>query len=212
MSQTRKQVVVIGGPTGGGKDTVVARLLADYPQFVRLTTATTRSPRAYEKHERDYYFMTSDEFKQALERGDIVEHTYFANRDEYYGTYRPDLEKKIAEGKVPIAVTDRVGAEYMKKHYGAATIMVVPTPFETLHERFLSRDPNLTEEWIAKRIENAREEIELGKGHFDYTVENAYGKFEETIEEVYGILKKEGYIDEEQFPNLAQGMVYSPHE
>lgn len=194
MTESTKRILVVGGPTGGGKDTVVARLLADHPQFVRLTTATTRSPRAYEVDERDYYFLTTDEFKAALERGDIVEHTYFANRDEYYGTYRPDLEKKIAAGKIPVAVTDRVGARYMKEHYDATTITIIPTPFESLHERFLARDPKSTEEWIAKRMENAREEIELGRGHFDYTVLNEFGKLDETVEEVYGILRKESYI------------------
>lgn len=174
---------------------MVARLLIDHPNFVRLTTATTRSPRAYEVDKRDYYFMTTDGFKAALERGDIVEHTYFANRDEYYGTYRPDLEMKIAAGKIPVAVTDRVGAKYMKTHYGATTITIIPTPFESLHERFLAREPESTEEWIARRTENAREEIELGRGHFDYTIENEYGKLEDTIGGVYGILRKEGYIE-----------------
>jgi guanylate kinase len=194
MSDAKNRILVIGGPTGGGKDTVVARLLADHPKFVRLTTATTRSPRVYEKHERDYYFLTKDEFRDALERGDILEHTYFANRDEYYGTYRPDLEKKNAMGKIPVAVTDRVGARYMKDEYGATTISIVPTPFESLHERFLSREPDATEEWIARRMENAREEIELGKGHFDYIVDNEFGKLENTVARVYEILVDEGYI------------------
>lgn len=194
MNTGGKKVLVIGGPTGGGKDTIVTMLLKEHPQFVRLTTATTRAPRAYEQHERDYYFLTNEQFKKAIEVGDILEHTYFANRDEYYGTYKPDLEKKMGEGKIPIAVTDRVGARYMKDHYGATTITVTPTPFETLHERFRAREPDATEEWISHRMENAREEIALGKDHFDYVVENEYGKLGETLVSVDAILRKEGYI------------------
>ena len=189
-----KKVLVLGGPTGGGKDTIVELLVKEHPTLVRLTTATTRQPRVYEAHARDYYFFSNEEFKNAIAAGDIVEHTYFANRDEYYGTYKPDLDTKIARGLVPIAVTDRIGAKYMKEQYGATTITIVPTPFKSLHERFRSREPDATEEWIMHRIENAKEEIELGKGHFDYTIENAYGRLGETLVEVDNILRKEGYI------------------
>jgi guanylate kinase len=194
METTSKKVLVLGGPTGGGKDTIVELLLKEHPQFVRLTTATTRKPRVYEQDGRDYYFLSNEQFKIAIETGEILEHTYFANRDEYYGTYKPDLERKISAGKIPIAVTDRVGAKYMKDHYGATTITVIPVPFESLHERFLSREPDATEEWIARRMENAKEEIELGKGNFDYTIENEYGKLGETLVAVDQILRKEGYI------------------
>lgn len=195
MVENSTQVLVLGGPTGGGKDTIVELLVREHPKFVRLTTATTRAPRAYEEHGRDYYFFSNEDFKKAIEEGDIVEHTYFANRDEYYGTYRLDLEKKIAAGKTPIAVTDRIGARYMKEHYGATTICVVPVPFASLHERFRSREPDATEEWIAHRMENAREEIELGKGHFDFTVENGYGRLGETLVEVDKILREKGYLE-----------------
>lgn len=194
MNTEGKKVLVIGGPTGGGKDTIVTMLLKEHPQFVRLTTATTRAPRAYEEHERDYYFLTNDEFKKALADGEILEHTYFANRDEYYGTYKPDLVKKVGLGKIPIAVTDRVGARYMKDHYGATTITINPVPFETLHERFRAREPEATEEWILHRMENAREEIALGKDHFDYSIDNVYEKLGETLVAVDTILRKEGYI------------------
>jgi len=194
MEAKERNVLVIGGPTGGGKDTVVSSLVAEYPEMVRLVTATTRAPRNYELHERDYYFLTNAEFKAALEQGDILEHTYFANRDEYYGIYRPDLDKKIAEGKIVIAVTDRIGARYLKSHYGATTITIMPVPFISLHERFRSREPLATEEWIALRMENAKEEIELGKGHFKYAVDNVYGELPATLNAVNEILKKEGYI------------------
>lgn len=194
MEALQKKVLVIGGPTGGGKDTIVLALLKEHPQFVRLVTATTRPPRVYEEHERDYYFLTNEEFKTALEMGDILEHTYFENRNEYYGTYKPDLEKKITEGKIVIAVTDRVGAMYMKEHYGATTVSIIPIPFQSLHERFRSREPDVSEEWIARRMENAKEEIELGKNCFDYEVENIYGQLGHTLVRVDDILTKEGYL------------------
>ena len=195
MANMQKKVLVLGGPTGGGKDTMVAMLLKEHFQFIRLTTATTRQPRSYETHATDYYFLSSDEFNKAIETGDIVEHTYFANRDEYYGTYKPDLDQKIASGQIPIAVTDRIGAKYMKDNYNATTICVVPTPFESLRERFHAREPDATEEWIAKRMDNACKEIELGKGHFDYTIENEYGNLGEALAVIDVILRKEGYVN-----------------
>lgn len=194
MEENTKKVLVLGGPTGGGKDTIVELLVKEHPQLVRLTTATTRKPRSYELHGRDYYFLSNEEFKSALEKGDIVEHTYFANRDEYYGTYKPDLDTKIARGLIPIAVTDRIGAKYMKEQYGATTICIVPSPFASLHERFRSREPDATEEWIARRMENAKEEIALGKGQFDHTINNEYGRLGETLVTVDNILRAEGYI------------------
>jgi guanylate kinase len=194
MNKVAARVLVIGGPTGGGKDTIVALLVKKYPQFARLVTATTRAPRAYEKHEHDYYFFTKDEFNAASANGAICEQTYFANRDEYYGTYKPDLEKKIASGIIPIAVTDRIGARYMKENYGASTLCIIPTPFASLHERFRSREPDATEEWILRRMDNARDEIEEGKGNFDYFVDNEFGQLDATVVRVEDILAKEGYL------------------
>jgi guanylate kinase len=162
---------------------------------VRLVAATTRAPRLKEQHGEDYYFLSRDEFKKAIEGGDIVEHAYFPNRDEYYGTYRPELEKKLALGRIPIATTDRIGAKYLKDQYNATTISIVPSPIESLRARFLTRDPNVSEEWIARRIENCKEEIELSRGHFDYTIENVFEKLGETLVEVDRILRKEGYIE-----------------
>jgi len=189
-----KQIAVIAGPTGSGESTITNEIARRFPDHVvRLVTATTRTPRDNEISGVDYYFFTKDEFAAHVKDGSILESTYIANRDVYYGTYIPDLQKKIDSGKAIIINPDIVGARYYKEHYGATTIFIVPTNIDELEHRIRSRSPGVSEAEIAKRRDNAAKEIREEQSFYDFTVVNADGKLQEAVGEVVEILKKEGY-------------------
>ena len=189
-----KQVVVISGPTGSGESTLTKEFIARYPKKVaRLVTATTRTPRLDEKSGVDYYFLTQEDFFSAEARGDILEKGYIPNRDAYYGTYKPDLDTKIAQGLIIIANTQIVGTKYFKQEYGATTIFIMPKDVKELRERLGARDPNISSDELSRRLDNANAEIKDEGPFYDYNVINADGHLSEAVDEVVAILKKEGY-------------------
>lgn len=192
-SKLLKRVLVIGGPTGSGESTITNAIIKRFPVFTRLVTATSRKPRNGEKDKIDYYFFSKEEFEKNIANGDIIEYTYIENRGDYYGTYKPDLNEKIAKDFNVIVNVDIVGAKYYKENYNATTIFIKPKSIEELRERLANRDKNIDLEELNKRIENAENEIEKEMPFYDYIVVNANGKLEEAVEKTFDILKKENY-------------------
>jgi guanylate kinase len=193
MKQNTKRVLVIGGPTGSGETTITNEIIKLFSVFTRLVTATSRKPRNGEKEGIDYYFFSKGEFEKNIANGNIIEYTYIENRDNYYGTYKPDLDEKIEKGFNVIVNVDIVGAKYYKENYNATTIFIKPESIEELKERLANRDKNIDPEELNKRIENAENEIKNEMDFYDYIVINADGKLEAAIEEIIDILKKENY-------------------
>lgn len=189
-----RNVVVIAGPSGSGESTITNEVIRRYPtRAVRLVTATTRPPRAGEKNGVDYYFFSKEEFAREKKAGHILESTYIENRDTYYGTYAPDLEKKIAAGSVVIVNPDIVGARYYKEHYDATTVFIAPENIDALERRIRERSPELSDEEIAHRRENAAREMQREQSFYDHVVVNADGELPRAVDDVIEILKKEGY-------------------
>ncbi len=189
-----RDVVVIAGPTGSGETTITNEIVSLFPTRIRrLVTATTRPPRSGEKNGLDYYFFSKEEFEEEKAAGNIPESTYIENRDTYYGTYAPDLERKIREGYIVVINPDIVGARYYKEKYNAACIFIAPESIDSLEHRIRERNPELSNEEIAKRRANAEAEIKNEQSFYDYTVVNADGKLKQAVDEIVAILKKEGY-------------------
>lgn len=184
------KVIVIGGPSGSGESTITKALIDHFPNFTRLITATTRPMRDGDQNEVDYYFFSKERFLQELEKGNILEHTYIQNRDTYYGSYKPDLEKRLASGKVVLVNPDLVGAKFYKEHYAALTLFIEPDSLESLRIRIRERSPNISEEELEQRMTNARHEIENEKSFYDYTIKNAQGQLETAIKEAIEIVEK----------------------
>lgn len=183
------KVVVIGGPSGSGESTITNALIVLLPKASRLVTATTRPRRDDERDMVDYYFFSESRFLDDVAKGNIIEHTYIENRNTYYGSYRPDLEKRFLAGGVIFVNPDLVGTKYYKDHYGALTIFIEPDSLETLRRRVRERSPHLSEDEINKRMENARHEIENEKPYYDYCVTNAQGKLGEAVAKVKAIIE-----------------------
>ena len=133
-----KYLFVVSGPSGTGKDTVVASLLKKHPEIQHTVSATTRTPREGEKDGINYHFMTVADFEDHLAHDQIVEHTKYC--ENYYGTLRSEIEGRMALGIPVILVIEVEGAGNIKKMYpGATTIFVLPPDMEELERRLRNR-------------------------------------------------------------------------
>ena len=192
----QRQVVVIAGPSGSGKNAIIQALTERFHNCVRLVTATTRKPREGERDGIDYYFLSLEKFNEAMETGLIPEHRFVPALGTHYGTYLPDLEKKLAAGRIVLAQVDvegAKGAQMFKERYNAVTIFVLPGSSEEFERRVRARNPSMSEDELKKRMHIAEVEMKEYANKYDYQVVNADGKLEKAVEEVVAILKKEGY-------------------
>ena len=187
-----KQVVVIAGPAGSGKDSIVRGVLERCNNATLMVTATTRAMRPGEADGVNYHFLTNERFKEEMEKGNILEHYHRADTDTYYGTYKPDIDARIASGKVVFAVIQIVGARYLKEHYDATTIFVMPPSLEALERRVRARAPLSDIEW-QERLAHTKREIEEDAPFYDYRITNEDGKLDAAIDSLVEILTKEGY-------------------
>jgi guanylate kinase len=165
-------LIVVSGPSGVGKTTVVDRLLADFERPVRrVVTATTRAPRPGEADGRDYHFWPSERFEKELAAGAMLEHALVHGAD-YYGTPRAEVDPHRAAGAGVIAVIDVQGAEAVRRLYPAdhLSVFILPPTFDDLETRLRSRGESPA--GIAKRLTTARAEV-ARVGEFDRVVVNA---------------------------------------
>jgi len=193
MNAAGKQVVVIAGPSGSGKNAVISQILKRYHNCARLVTATTRTMRPGEEDGVDYYFFTQEKFDEELAAGNIPEHRFVPALNTYYGTYLPDLEKKIAQKKIIFAQVDIEGARLLKENYGATTIFIMPESLDQFRGRLRTRNPEWTQVEFEARMKITEEEMRVHAPQYDYRVVNADGRMEDTVRDVVEIMRKEGY-------------------
>ncbi len=187
-----KHIVVIAGPAGSGKNSVVEGLLERCSGCSRLVTATTRAMRPGEKDAVDYYFFSIDRFRDESARGNILEHRDVPILGTHYGIYKPDLEVRLARGDTVLAHVDIVGAAFLKEKYDAITFFIMPESLEELRQRILSSNRQMPEGELTGRMEIARREIAEHAPRFDHHIINADGKLAEAVGAVVTVLKKEG--------------------
>ena len=192
MPPMKRQIFVIAGPAGSGKDTIAQRLIARCENLVPMVTATTRAMRPGEKDGVNYHFMSNEQFLNEVTRGAIVEHYHRVDTDTYYGTYKPDIEAKLKGGKTIIAVVQIVGAKYLKEHYDATTFFIMPPSLDAFERRIRARSPMSDIEWEERR-KFTENEVRTEAPWYDYRIANEDEKLDEAVEEIVAILKKEGY-------------------
>jgi guanylate kinase len=159
MGDRPGKLVVISGPSGVGKTTLLRRLLADLPQLIPSVSATTRPPRAGERDGVDYHFPPLDEFERRRARGEFLECCRVYGRQHWYGTLVEEVAPRLAAGKWVVLEIDVEGTiSILERFPDAITIFVEPSHPDQLLQRLMGRGTE-SPEAMARRLEVARKEL-----------------------------------------------------
>jgi guanylate kinase len=177
------RLVVLTGPSGVGKGTLMQLLLQRHAQLYLSISVTTRSPRPGEVHGKHYYFVSREEFQQMVDRDELLEWAEFAGN--YYGTPRQPVAEKVSEGKTAILEIELEGARQIRASFPEVLrIFILPPSMAELEQRLRGRGQD-SEEAIARRLRRAQAEIDAA-GEFDYKVIN--DRREAALREIEAIL------------------------
>lgn len=182
-------IVVISGPSGSGKGTVMGFLKELYPEAGLAVSATTRPMRDYEAEGREYFFKTREEFERLLAEGEILEHTVY--NGNLYGTLKSEADRILGEGLDLLLEIEVDGASQIKRLFGdrAVSIMLIAPSGEEQARRLRGRGTD-SEEVIAGRVARAYEEIRQAPA-YDYVTVNENDKARECAEGILGIIRAE---------------------
>jgi guanylate kinase len=181
-------LIVISGPSGVGKDSVVQRMKERGLAVHFVVTATTRPRRENEVHGQDYFFVSKEEFARMIEEDELIEYAIVYN--DYKGIPKKQVREALASGHDVIMRLDVQGAETIRKLAPEAVLIFLTTQTEEELVRRLKARRTETAEELALRIATARQELKRAGG-FDYVIVNADGCLDETVAAVDAILKAE---------------------
>jgi len=181
-------LIVLSGPSGVGKDTVLRRMKELNLPLHFVVTATTRPQRPGEVHGVDYFFVSVGEFAEMIERGELLE--YAIVYGDYKGIPKEQVRQALASGKDVIMRIDVQGAATIRRLVPEAVLIFMITPSEEeLMERLRARQTE-TADALKMRIATARQEMRR-LPEFDYFVVNRAGKVDETVGQIMAINKPE---------------------
>ncbi len=161
--------LVVTGPSGAGKGTLIRELAERAPAIEVTVSATTRERRRGEVDGREYWFLTPEEFMERVARGEFLEHVEYVSGHRY-GTLRSELERITAKGRVPLLELETEGALRIKRELPGAVTIFISAPLAELERRLRERATESAGE-IDERIALARRQLEQA-GEFDYVVVN----------------------------------------
>jgi guanylate kinase len=196
------KVIVITGPSGVGKGTLIRGLLDRLPQLELSVSATTRSPRPGEQPGRAYHFMDDDEFERRVQAGDFVEQAAYSGAR--YGTLRSELEGRLAEGVPVVLEIELQGARQVREAMPEAVqVFIAPPSRESLRARLVGRGTDAPEQ-IEQRLKTAEGELRA-QSEFGHVVVN--DRLEQATDDLARIVT--GALAE---PNQANANLAGPNQ
>jgi guanylate kinase len=199
IRRNRGAILVLSGPSGAGKSTIINAASSEIGEYYFSISTTTRSPREGEKHGREYFFVSREEFEEDIKAGNFLE--YAQVHGNYYGTSLKPVREALEAGKLVIFDIDVQGHRLVRAKMNDITTsaFITPPTLKELEKRLRDRSTD-SEEVISKRIENAKEEIRA-VGEYDFTIIN--DTVEEAAREFVIVAKaarlKQSKEDEEAF-------------
>jgi guanylate kinase len=185
---SRALLIVLSGPSGVGKDAVLARMKKSQRRFHYVVTATTRPKRAREKNGLNYHFLSRKEFQQMIDKHQFLE---WANvYGNYYGVPKDEVSPALSKGLDTIVKVDVQGAATINRVLPRAVfIFLMPPSLEALEERLKRRRSESSED-LALRLARAEEEIK-SLPLFDYVITSDQNKLDEVVSQIDAIATAE---------------------
>lgn len=188
LQNDSQKLVILSGPSGVGKDTLIDAFNKIYNYFTKVVSTTTRKPRPNEIDGKNYYFLSIDEFKKGIENGDFIE---YANvyADTFYGSRKSDIKKAFEKGKNALFILDVDGAKSFKeKGIEGIYIFMQPQSIDLLKKHLTKRGTE-TEQTLKNRLDKAGYEIKAGNNPdvYDAVIQNN-DRIEENIDDLKTLL------------------------
>ena len=179
------KLVVVTGPSGAGKDSVIEQAHSLGLDFTSITTTSTRPMRPGEAEGKPHFFLTREEFEEKIDNGEMIE--WAEVYDNLYGSSKTEVERKRKNNDVVLIKVDPQGARTFKEMIpDAITVFIKPPSLEYLEMRLHKRASD-AEDVIQKRMEIAKYELEK-LDSWDYVILNDEGKLEEAAQELIAII------------------------
>jgi guanylate kinase len=184
------KLVIVAGPSGTGKTTIVRHLLGVFPRLAFSISACSRPMRPNERDGEDYYFLTQEQFKEKINKGDFIEWEE-VYPGSFYGTLRSEVERLWKAGRHVIFDIDVKGALNLKKHFPeqSITIFIQPPSVETLMQRLRDRNtesPGILEQRIGKANLELSFAPQFDKMVYNIELDKAYKESEKIVSDFLG--------------------------
>lgn len=170
---SKGKLIIFSAPSGSGKSTIVQYLMKEHPELrlVFSVSCTSRAPRGTERNGIDYFFLSPDEFRQKISKGEFLEYEE-VYQDKFYGTLKSQVDSQVNRGENVVFDVDVKGGCNIKKYYGnrALSVFIQPPSVEELRRRLLGRATDAPEV-IEQRLSKAAYELTFAD-RFDKVIVN----------------------------------------